>query len=118
MSQHEFIYDLDLAMQPVKGSLNFNESGQISSSIGDKTLLTLSAKELSEASVIPGVGCGLLLVKMNDDSEILLCRFTMSAMKAAGEFCKVINFYAQTKQFVLPEEEEETLCEKCGRPIS
>ncbi|NLB41936.1 MAG: hypothetical protein GX815_06685 [Clostridiales bacterium] len=98
MSQHEFIYDLDLTMQPVTGSLNFNESGQVKSIIDNKTLLTLSANELSEASVIPGVGCGLIFAKMNDDSEILLCRFTMTAMKAAGEFCKVINFYAQTKQ--------------------
>ncbi len=117
MSQHEFIYDLDLTMQPVTGSLNFNESGQVKSIIDNKTLLTLSANELSEASVIPGVGCGLIFAKMNDDSEILLCRFTMTAMKAAGEFCKVINFYAQTKQYVEPEEHEDILCEKCGRPM-
>ena len=117
MSQHELIYDLDLTMQPVTGSLNFNESGQVKSIIDNKTLLTLSANELSEASVIPGVGCGLIFAKMNDDSEILLCRFTMTAMKAAGEFCKVINFYAQTKQYVEPEEHEDILCEKCGRPM-
>ncbi len=117
MSQHEFIYDLDLNMQPVTGSLKFNESGLITSSTDNKTLLSISANELSEASVIPGVGCGLIFAKMNDDNEILLCRFTMTAMKAAGEFCKVINFYAQTKQYVEPEEHEDVLCEKCGRPM-
>ncbi|NLC43135.1 MAG: ABC transporter ATP-binding protein [Clostridiales bacterium] len=117
MSQHEFIYDLDLTMQPVKGRLSFNKSGQIKSSIDNKTQLTMTADELSEASVIPGVGCGLIIAKMNDESEILLCRFTMTAMKAAGEFCKVINFYAQTKEYVEPEEHEDILCEKCGRPM-
>jgi ATP-binding cassette subfamily B protein len=115
--KHEFQYDLNLSMQPVEGTLSFDETGQITSSIGDQILLTLSAKDVSEASVIGGVGCGLLFVKMNDESEVLLCRFTMSAMKAAGEFCKVINFYVQTKQYAAPEENIKPVCEKCGRPM-
>jgi ATP-binding cassette subfamily B protein len=115
--KHEFHYDLDLAMQPAEGTLSFDESGQIMSCIGDKTLLTLSAKDIAEAAVIGGVGCGLLFAKMKDDSEILLCRFTMSDMKAAGEFCKVVNFYAQTNQYVTPDEKEKPVCEKCGRPL-
>ena len=117
LKAHEFQYDLDLTMQPAKGTLSFDETGQIVSCIGDETLLTLSANEVKEVSVIGGVGCGLLFAKMNNDSEILLCRFTMSSMKAAGEFCKVVNFYAQTKQYVIPDEKEKPVCEKCGRPL-
>jgi len=104
-------------MQPVEGTLSFERSSQIISSIGDEVLLTLSAHDVAEASVIGGVGCGLLFVKMKDDSEILLCRFTMSVMKAAGEFCKVVNFYIQTKQYVEPDEKIMPVCEKCGRPL-
>ncbi len=115
--RHELQYDLDLSMQPVEGTLSFERSSQIISSIGDEVLLTLSAHDVAEASVIGGVGCGLLFVKMKDDSEILLCRFTMSVMKAAGEFCKVVNFYIQTKQYVEPDEKIMPVCEKCGRPL-
>lgn len=115
--KHEFHYDLDLAMQPVIGTVSFDQTGQIISFIGDKILLTLSVSDITEMSVIGGVGCGLLFAKMIDESEILLCRFTFSAMKAAGEFCKVINFYIQTKQYVTPEEKEQPVCEKCGRPL-
>lgn len=115
--KHEFHYDLDLSMQPAKGTVSFDKNGQIISSIGEETLLSLSASDIAEMSVIGGVGCGLLFAKMNDDSEILVCRFTLSAMKSAGEFCKVTNFYIQTKQYVPPEEKVEHVCEKCGRPL-
>ncbi len=115
--KHEFHYDLDLSMQPTKGTVSFDKTGQIISSIDEKTLLTLSASDIAEISVIGGVGCGFLFAKMNDDSEILICRFTLSSMKAAGEFCKVINFYNQTKQYVPPEEKVKPVCEKCGRPL-
>lgn len=115
--KHEFHYDLDLSMQPANGIVSFDKTGQIISSIDEKTLLTLSASDIAEMSVIGGVGCGFLFAKMNDDSEILICRFTLSAMKAAGEFCKVINFYNQTKHYVPPEEKVKPVCEKCGRPL-
>lgn len=115
--KHEFHYDLDLSMQPAKGTVSFDKNGRIISSIGEETLLLLSASDIAEMSVIGGVGCGLLFAKMNDDSEILVCRFTLSAMKSAGEFCKVTNFYIQTKQYVPPEEKVEHVCEKCGRPL-
>lgn len=115
--KHEFHYDLDLSMQPANGIVSFDKTGQIISSIDEKTLLTLSASDIAEMSVIGGVGCGFLFAKMNDDSEILICRFTLSAMKAAGEYCKVINFYNQTKHYVPPEEKVKPVCEKCGRPL-
>lgn len=118
LKTHVFEYDLNLKMQPVGGTLSFDETGRIVSCIGDETLAELSARNIAEMSVIAGVGCGLLYAKMNDKSECLLCRFTMSAMKAAGEFCKVVNYYAQTKQYAMPDEKEKPVCEKCGRPLA
>jgi len=91
LKSHEFSYDLDLTMQPANGILRFNETGTIESCIGDKAFLTLTADEVAEVLVIPGVGCGLICARLNDGSEVLLCRFTMSCMKEAGEFCKVVN---------------------------
>ena len=108
---------MNLSMEPAKGCLSFDEAGQIISRIDGETLLSLSAAAISEAVVIAGVGCGLMLIKREDGSEQLLCRFTMSAMKAAGEFCKVVNYFAKTKECVIPEEKEKPLCEECGRPL-
>lgn len=115
---HIFKYDLNLHMQPANGMLSFDDTGRIVSRAGNETLMELSADDISEASVTAGVGCGLLYVKMNDKTDCLLCRFSMSAMKAAGEFCKVVNYYLQTKQCVIPDEKERPVCEKCGRPIA
>jgi len=117
LKSHEFYYDLDHKMQPVNGILRFDDNGIIQSCVGDKVLTTLPADGAAELSVLPGVGCGLIYAKKKDDSEVLLCRFTMSCMKAAGEFCKVVNYYIQTKEYVVPDEVEKPVCEKCGRPL-
>ena len=117
LKSYDFQYDMNLSMEPVKGCLSFDEEGQITSRIEGETLLSLSATVVEEAVVIAGVGCGLMLIKREDGSEQLLCRFTMSAMKAAGEFCKVVNYFAKTKECVIPEEKEKPLCEECGRPL-
>lgn len=114
---YTFKYDLDLEMNPANGVLSFDETGSITSRIDEKILLTLSAENVEEALIMAGIGCGVLFVKMKDGSEQILCRFTMSAMKAAGEFCKIVNFYVQTKQFVIPKEKGKQVCEKCGRPL-
>jgi len=118
MTTHTFEYDLDLNMQPANGTLSFDETGQIISSAGNEILAQVSAGDVAEMSVIAGVGCGLLCVKMNGGGERLLCRFTMSAMKAAGEFCKKVNYYTKTGEFVQPDSKEKLVCEKCGRPIT
>ncbi len=114
---YSFDYDLDDRMQPVHGRLSFDESGLIESRIGENVWRTLSADEVDEANVIAGVGCGLLYAKRKDGNEQLLCRFTMSSLKQAGEFCKVVNYYTQTKQAAIPQTVEKPVCERCGRPF-
>ncbi|HEX3027447.1 MAG TPA: ABC transporter ATP-binding protein [Clostridia bacterium] len=117
LKTHTFKFDLNLQMKPADGILSFDETGQIKPCIGGKNLIGLSADDMEEATVIAGVGCGLIDARMKDGSERLLCRFTMSAVKAAGEFCKVVNYYIQTKQCAFPDKVENPVCEKCGRPF-
>jgi ATP-binding cassette subfamily B protein len=60
----------------------------------------------------------LIFLKHEDESpDIILCRFTMSGLKNAGEFCKIVNYYLQTGQALIPETVEKEVCEKCGRAL-
>ncbi|KAI4453594.1 atp-binding cassette sub-family b [Holotrichia oblita] len=104
-------------MQPSKGDLSFSEDAVIQSVCDDVSLFTISALDVKEALVKAGVGCGILYIKFNDDNERILCRFTMSGLKAAGEFCKIVNYYVRTKSVEIPEKVEQQVCEKCGRPL-
>ncbi|MCL2351035.1 MAG: ABC transporter ATP-binding protein/permease, partial [Firmicutes bacterium] len=83
--------------------------------------LAIPASEVEEAGVVAGVGAGLLFVKMKSDSEIkeerILCRFTMSGLKPAGEFCKLVNYCSQTGDARIPETKERRTCPECGRPL-
>ncbi|MCL1877487.1 MAG: ABC transporter ATP-binding protein/permease, partial [Defluviitaleaceae bacterium] len=47
----------------------------------------------------------------------VLCRFSMSGLKQAGEFCKIVNFYIESGEAAFPDEPEKFVCEKCGRPM-
>ena len=117
VKQHIFTYDLALDVTPARGELRFREDGIIESAIGDEVLCTLSADDVKEAIVKAGVGCGLLYVKRHNGEDKILCRFTMSGLKLAGEFCKVVNYYVQTKTAVIPDEVEQAVCPKCGKPL-
>ena len=117
LKSYELVYDLDLNMKPANGILRFDETGNITSYVDGHKLKTISVRDIKEAAVIPGVGCGLLFAAENDGMETILCRFTMSVMKAAGEFCKVVNYYIQTGEYTAPEEKTVLICEKCKRPI-
>ena len=117
MKTYVFPYDLGLDMKPGSGELQFNEQGNISLWWQGSKTGGLSAAEVKEAAVIAGVGCGQLFVTMADDSEKVLCRFSMSGLREAGEFCKVVNYYVQTKIALIPDEKEVHVCETCGRPL-
>ncbi len=117
LKSHSFLFDLDLKMRPVTGELRFDERGMITRVQNGAEDLSLSAGDVEEASVIAGVGCGLVFAAMKDKTERVLCRFSMSALKEAGEFCKLVNYYAQTGIAVIPEEKEAQVCETCGRPL-
>ena len=116
MKTYTLDFDLDTHMQSASGKLVFSETGEITSFVGDEPVFSVQAADIEETAVIAGVGCGFLHARMKDGGERLLCRFTMSVLKPAGEFCKVINFYVKTGQCALPEREEKPVCEKCGNP--
>ena len=117
MKQFTFDYDLSMDMTHTAGQLAFAENGTISCVENGQTLFTMDAKEIKEALVKPGVGCGLLYAKFEDAPDKVLCRFTMSGLKIAGEFCKIVNFYNMSGNAYIPDEVEKTLCDKCARPI-
>jgi len=117
LKAYTFPFDLDLAMKPIQGELCFDEKGNITVVSSGMTTLSLSAGDVKEAAVLAGVGCGQLFVTLTDETEKVLCRFSMSGLKAAGEFCKVVNYYVQTKIALIPEEKEVHICETCGRPL-
>lgn len=117
MKSYIFHYDLNIAMQPSSGELSFSEDGIIKSVSEGKTLFEIYPSQVKEALVKAGVGCGLLYIKMAGAEDRVLCRFTMSGLKKAGDFCKIVNYYIQTKTAYIPEEAKRECCEKCGRPL-
>ncbi len=117
MKAYTFPYDLGLDMKPGKGELQFDDQGNIAVLWQGARTDSFSAENVKEAAVIAGVGCGLMFVTMTDDTDKVLCRFSMSGLKEAGEFCKVVNYFVQTKIAMIPDEKEVHYCQKCGRPL-
>jgi len=77
----------------------------------------IAVNDVEEAGVIGGVGTGLIFLHMKSGADILLCRFTMSGLKPAGEFCKLVNFCSQSGVVHIPEIKERHSCPKCGKPF-
>jgi ATP-binding cassette subfamily B protein len=117
MKQFIFEYDLSMDMNPHAGQLVFAEDGNVSSVADGKELFRFHAGEIKEAVVKAGVGCGLIFVKAEGKDDRILCRFTMSGLKQAGEFCKIVNFFINSGKAFFPEEEEKRICETCHRPL-
>jgi ATP-binding cassette subfamily B protein len=118
MKQFIFEYDLGMDMNPLTGQLTFAEDGSITSQADGAELFRFYASEIKEAVVKAGVGCGLLFVKAEGKDDRILCRFTMSGLKQAGEFCKIVNFFITNGTAAFPEKEEKRVCETCGRPMT
>jgi len=117
MKEYIFEYYLGLDMNPGSGRLIFKEDGQILVEEADAVRQTFIAKDAEEAEVRAGVGCGLLFLKYKGKDNQILCRFTMSGLNPAGEFCKIVNFYIKTGKADIPETLEKRVCEKCNRPM-
>ncbi|MDR2570817.1 MAG: hypothetical protein LBD23_11075, partial [Oscillospiraceae bacterium] len=117
-------YDLDDDMRPCKGELSFDSDGHVSRTAeknhNEKEKITeqIDITDAEEATVLAGVGCGLVYIKYKDERETVLCRFSLSALKPAGEFCKIINFFIQTGEKKITEVKEKYTCEKCGRSLA
>ena len=117
MKQFTFEYDLGLDMSQTAGKLIFSQDGMITAEENGAVSFHIDAKDVKEALVMAGVGCGLIYVKYEDAPDRVLCRFTMGGLKLAGEFCKLVNFYKLTGEAYIPDEVEARVCEKCGKPM-
>ncbi len=111
------LFDLDYDMKPCQGQLEINQK-KLLVVLNGKPLheLTQELDDLKDISISAGIGCAFLLAKRKDETEIVLCRFTLSCIKAMGEFCKLVNFYAETGNMT-DLEKPVVVCEKCGRPL-
>lgn len=112
MRSYIFEYDLSMDREPEGGTLSFSEDGVIRGAD-----INIDASGLKEVLVKAGVGCGLLYVNQKDAEDKILCRFTMTCLKKAGDFCKVVNYYIQTGISIIPKDVEQRLCEKCDQPL-
>ena len=121
MKTYTFEFDLSMAREQETGTLSFSEDGTIHVARPGEPPFTLHASQIEEALVKAGVGCGLLYVKPKPDipntGDRILCRFTMTCLKRAGDFCKVVNYYIQTGTAIIPEEAERRLCPDCGQSL-
>jgi len=119
IKEYIFEYDLGLDMNPVTGKLIIDENGMIRAEEAGWVRFRLNASDMKETIVMPGVGCGLLYAEFEDENtqDRVLCRFTMSGLKPAGEFCKIVDYYKATGTLFIPEVAEKHDCEKCGRPL-
>ena len=115
-------YDLDEKMLPCKGGLSFHKDGYITyikpDLKDDSETERITLDNAEEATVLGGVGCGLIFLKYKDGNEMVLCRFSLSSLKPAGEFCKIVNYYIQSGSANIPDVEEKFYCEKCNRPLT
>ena len=117
MKKFTLSFDLGPNIKNGAGELSLSADGAITSVFNGETLLTLDIRDVSEASVIAGVGCGVICAKLKCGDETALCRFSMTSLKQAGEFVKLINFYTQTSEIYIPDAIEAVICPKCGRPL-
>ncbi|MCL2839350.1 MAG: ABC transporter ATP-binding protein/permease [Defluviitaleaceae bacterium] len=117
MKAFAFEYDLKMDMNPVEGQLIFSEDGMVRAVENGAEVFAFDAKTLKEAKVHAGVGCGLIFAEYENAPDKVLCRFSMSGLKMAGEFCKIVNFYKLTGKPAFPDEVEKRVCEKCGRAM-
>jgi len=117
MKQFIFEYDLGLDMTPLSGQLIFSEDGSIACFENGAEMYKFHSKDVKEAFVKPGVGCGLVYASFEDAPDKVLCRFTMGGLKLAGELCKLVNFYNLTGVAHIPDEIPKVICETCNRPI-
>lgn len=117
MDKYVFDYDMAMNRQPETGTLTFSEDGIIRVNGYGEDEYTIDASLLEEALVKAGVGCGLLYVRYKEGQDRILCRFTMSGLKRAGDFCKVVNYFIQTGTAIIPEKTEKRVCPECGQPM-
>ncbi|MCL2664316.1 MAG: ABC transporter ATP-binding protein/permease [Defluviitaleaceae bacterium] len=118
MNSIAFQFDMDLNMLPVEGEMTFFENGEITVACGGAShTVSVTETRVREAVVQAGVGCGLIFFKHKDENEDdkVVCRFTMSGLKNAGEFCKIVNYYIKTNVFAAADKPEKRRCEKCGK---
>ena len=114
MNYASLSYNLNYDMCPVKGLLRFDESRKVTVTENGRDARTVDLADIKEASVLAGVGTGLVFLTLQDGTDIAVARFDMSQLKPAGEWCKIVSHAASTGELLFDNEVERPACEKCG----
>jgi ATP-binding cassette subfamily B protein len=104
-------------MHPADGRLRFDKAGVITVFEGDRETLSIPAKEAKEAQVQGNVGCALIFLTYENAPDRVLARFDMSQLKAAGEWCKIVNHAIETGRPEFDDGVELEICPKCGKTL-
>lgn len=125
-NKNQFFFDLDEQAKSCQGTLSF-EKGELIVSVDGEETQRVSLVEGKELVQQTAVGCSWLELSLKDPADpekalpasenIFLCRFTMSAVEEAAEFCKVVNYYLETGFVGEMQIERVLVCPTCGRAM-
>ncbi|HHX72613.1 MAG TPA: ABC transporter ATP-binding protein [Clostridiales bacterium] len=125
-NKNQFFFDLDEQAKSCQGTLSF-EKGELIVSVDGEETQRVSLVEGKELVQQTAVGCSWLELSLKDPADpekalpasenISLCRFTMSAVEEAAEFCKVVNYYLETGFVGEMQIERVLVCPTCGRAM-
>lgn len=110
-------YDLKLTGELCRGQLTCRD-GWIEAVDDNEPVFSVPLTEAKELKVTSNIGCAFIECEHNGEDRIL-CRFTMSYLTDAGEFCKIVNYFIQNGCIVgdIKVEKDGTECPECGRRL-
>ncbi len=110
-------YDLKLSGDSGIGQLICKDD-RITAVDDDEPAYSIALAEVNGLKVTSNIGCAFIECKHKDEDRIL-CRFTMSCLNDAGEFCKIVNYFIQNGCISenIRIDKEITECPECGRKL-
>lgn len=115
----EVRFDLDAGGGLCDGKLIFSD-GIVTADAGDGDPSRFELNGIRELTQRTWAGCGTLELTPSDaspegETNIPVCRFSMSCAEEIGEFCKVVNHYIETGEEIAIRKDGLRVCPKCGR---
>ena len=111
-------FDLSPAGQFCRGELRW-EDGWLFAQQDGKRVFKQHLDGIAELRQRTDIGCGRLELCLKDDApdetNIHVCRFSMSCVNNVGEFCKAVNHWLKDGGDIQWSEDELHRCPQCGR---
>lgn len=114
-------FDLDINGELCDGELKYTDDMLLA--YENKIIrYSVSISEIKHVKLTMNIGCAFLECKKNGD-DFIICRFSMSCLKEAGEFAKALEYAIQNStdmgfyESEITKVKESTECKKCGRKL-